>query len=87
MRTKGTGVGPALAAALEASYPGDIWIQGVGGPYTAGLTPNLLPKGTTQGAIDEAKRLFNMANSKCPDSTVVTGGYRYVAPVPFLPPL
>lgn len=78
MRAKGTGVGPALAAALEGVYGDDIWVQGVGGPYWAGLTPNLLPKGTNQESIDEAKRLFTMANTKCPDSTVVTGGYRFV---------
>lgn len=83
MRTKGSTIGPSLAAALEAAYPGDIWIQGVGGKYTAGLTPNLLPKGTNQASIDEAKGLFTMANTKCPDSTVVTGGYRFVARIPF----
>lgn len=55
-----------------------IWIQGVGGPYDADLAPNFLPKGTNQRSIDEAKRLFTMAHDKCPDTPVVTAGYRYV---------
>ncbi|KAH7131449.1 cutinase [Dactylonectria estremocensis] len=71
----GTTVGPILASALEDEYGDGIWIQGVGGAYTAGLAENLLPKGTNQASIDEAKRLFTLANSKCPNTPVVTGGY------------
>lgn len=55
-----------------------MWVQGVGGDYTASWTPNFLPVGTTQEAIDEAKSLFTMAHDKCPDSVVLAGGYRYV---------
>ncbi len=50
-------------------------MQGVGGPYTAGLIENLEPGGTSQAAIGEGVRLFNEANTKCPNSIVVAGGY------------
>jgi cutinase len=50
-------------------------VQGVGGAYDAGLEDNALPAGTTQGAIDEATRMFTIANQKCPQAAVVAGGY------------
>ncbi|KAK3291253.1 carbohydrate esterase family 5 protein [Chaetomium fimeti] len=71
----GISAGPNVASALERDFRNDIWVQGVGGPYSAGLAENFLPAGTSQGAIDEAKRLFTMANTKCPDAAVVAGGY------------
>ncbi|KAG9257588.1 cutinase [Emericellopsis atlantica] len=70
----GLSAGPILASALERQI-GNIWIQGVGGPYNAGLSPNFLPAGTNRASIDEAKRLFQLAHSKCPNTPVVTGGY------------
>jgi cutinase len=51
-------------------------VQGVGGPYDASLSANFLPAGTSREAIDEAKRMFQMANTKCPNARVVAGGYR-----------
>ena len=36
----------------------------------------MLPKGTSQEAIDEAIRLFTLAHEKCPEASIVTGGYR-----------
>jgi cutinase len=70
----GSSAGSSLAGSLERDI-GDIWVQGVGGPYRASTGDNLLPKGTSQAAIDEAIRLFELANEKCPDAAVVTGGY------------
>ncbi|KAK4244627.1 carbohydrate esterase [Corynascus novoguineensis] len=71
----GISAGPNVASVLESSYRNDVWVQGVGGPYRAGLADNALPAGTTRAAIDEAKRLFQLANSKCPGAAVVAGGY------------
>ncbi|CAH0047057.1 unnamed protein product [Clonostachys solani] len=70
----GDGVGPLLATNVANQVP-SLWVQGVGGPYTAGLFENLLTRGTSEDAIDEGVRLFNLANSKCPGSAIVTGGY------------
>lgn len=64
-----------MAGELEDEYRNDIWVQGVGGPYLADLASNFLPKGTSTAAINEAKRLFNMAHEKCPEASVVAGGY------------
>jgi cutinase len=72
---KGTSAGPNVATGLQTTYPNNVWVQGVGGPYTAGLAENFLPAGTSRAAIDEAKRLFTMANQKCPNSAIVAGGY------------
>ncbi|KAK3303663.1 carbohydrate esterase family 5 protein [Chaetomium strumarium] len=71
----GTVTGPPLASALEREYRNDIWVQGVGGAYGATLADNFLPGGTSQAAIREATRLFTLANTKCPNASVVAGGY------------
>jgi cutinase len=66
-----------VASALKRKYGnGQVWVQGVGLPYTAGLPENALPDGTTKGAIDEAAKMFNQAHEKCPDVPIVSGGYR-----------
>ncbi|KAG9201939.1 Cutinase [Epicoccum nigrum] len=72
----GSSAGPIVAGRLDAKYgASNVWAQGVGGPYTAGLAENALPAGTTAAAIGEAQRLFNLAASKCPSTPVVAGGY------------
>jgi cutinase len=72
---QGSSTGPAVANVLAQKYGKDLWVQGVGGAYAATLADNAYPAGTSQGAIDEAKKMFNMANQKCPDAAVVAGGY------------
>jgi cutinase len=72
----GMSTGPAVARKLEAKYGrGNVWVQGVGGPYKADVQGNLLPEGSAPAAIEEAVRLYEMAHEKCPDTAIVTGGY------------
>lgn len=78
----GSLVGPDVASALERAYgASQVWVQGVGGPYDASIASNLLPGGSSTAAFNEAARLFNLANSKCPQSKVVAGGYSQGAAV------
>ncbi|KAK2762444.1 cutinase [Colletotrichum kahawae] len=72
----GISAGPIVADALERIYgASNVWVQGVGGPYLADLASNFLPDGTSSAAINEAKRLFTLANTKCPNAAIVSGGY------------
>ncbi|KAG8672566.1 separase/separin [Fusarium poae] len=69
-------LGPRVASKLESKYGRNgVWIQGVGGAYTAGVGENALPRGTTTAAIREMVGHFNDANQKCPNAVIVAGGY------------
>ncbi|CAI6093537.1 unnamed protein product [Clonostachys chloroleuca] len=70
----GMSVGTSLSGALKKKVSG-IWIQGVGGPYTAGLGDNAMPRGSSAAAIKEGVRLMNLAHEKCPSAAILTGGY------------
>ncbi|KAF2030391.1 cutinase-domain-containing protein [Setomelanomma holmii] len=69
-------LGVPLGNALESKYgAANVWVQGVGGPYAATLEGNTAPRGAPETSIAEMVRLFKLANSKCPSSKVVAGGY------------
>lgn len=54
-----------------------MWFQGVDYKANiAGIVQQVITQ-STEG-ITEAMRLFAEAHSKCPDSAIVAGGYRYV---------
>jgi len=72
----GETMGPAVCSGLKGKLgAGSVGCQGVGGPYTAGLVENVSAKGTTDAAIGEAQKMFKMAAEKCPQATIVAGGY------------
>lgn len=71
-------MGPIVCSGLKKDYPDKVACQGVGKPYTGGLADNVGTVGTTQAAIGEATKMFTTADSKCPDSVIVFGGYRYI---------
>jgi cutinase len=69
-------LGVPLGSALEAKYgAANVWVQGVGGPYGATLAGNFQPRGAPAASIAEMTRLLTLANTKCPNSKVVAGGY------------
>ncbi|KAG5932957.1 hypothetical protein E4U53_001144 [Claviceps sorghi] len=72
----GASVGPIVANTLTKQLGKDgIWIQGVGGAYTAGVVENAMPGGSSPAAIAEMERLLTLAHTKCPKSVILAGGY------------
>lgn len=57
--------------------PGQVACQGVGAEdgYAAALAPNFQPKNTDDQSIAGATKIINMAMTKCPNSTMLIGGY------------
>lgn len=72
---QGSIVGPQTCAALKLLLP-SVACQGVGSPYSATMADNFLPQNTSPTAIGAATTLFNLANTKCPNTKIVAGGYR-----------
>ncbi|KAF1817049.1 cutinase-domain-containing protein [Eremomyces bilateralis CBS 781.70] len=75
-------VGPATCSGLKNSFGSSrVACQGVGPQYTASIGDNLLSEGTSSAGYNNAITLFNLAQSKCPQSLVVFGGYSQGAAV------
>ncbi|CZR63011.1 probable cutinase 3 [Phialocephala subalpina] len=72
----GTLVGPQTCSDLKTTLGDDqVACQGVGSPYNATLADNFLPQNTSPADIGAATTMFDLANSQCPDTKVVAGGY------------
>lgn len=70
-------MGPQVCTGLKKTFgEGSVSCQGVGPIYKATLPDNVLPAGTTKEAIAEATGLFQKAATKCPQTTLVAGGFR-----------
>jgi cutinase len=76
---QGVIIGGGVCFGLKAKLPGKVACQGVGGDYTANVMDNGNPRGTSAGGTAEAVKMFNQAVSKCPQSKIVFGGYRFVS--------
>ncbi|KAK3695877.1 cutinase-domain-containing protein [Podospora appendiculata] len=69
-------MGPIIGPVLKSNYgAANVWLQGVGGAYTASLLDNLATDGTSAAAITEMKTLLTLANTKCPKAKIVAAGY------------
>ncbi|GAB7365922.1 hypothetical protein MBLNU230_g7250t1 [Neophaeotheca triangularis] len=72
----GATIGPQSCSRAKSELgSSNVACQGVGGAYTASLTPNALSDGTTRAAIREATSLFEQAANDCPETTIIAGGY------------
>jgi cutinase len=72
-------MGPAVCGGLQSAYTKErVACQGVGGGYSAAIMDNVSAKGTSSSAIAEATKMFTTADTKCPKSVIVFGGYRSV---------
>ena len=74
---KGGSMGPVVCSGLKSKLgAGNVACQGVGSPYAATIPDNINAKGTSAAAIGEAQKMFTMADTKCPETIIVAGGYR-----------
>jgi cutinase len=81
MQVQGAAAGSGIARYLVGHYGEDkVAIQGV--KYPADIAGNMASGGCSAAGISEAVRLFNLANTKCPSTVIVAGGYRSVLPLP-----
>lgn len=72
-------MGPIICNGLKKMYgPAQVLCQGVGGAYGAAILDNVSTRGTSAAAVGEATKMFNLANTKCPNSIITFGGYRLV---------
>jgi cutinase len=72
-------MGPEVCGGLQKAFSKErVACQGVGGAYSAAIMDNVSLKGTSEAAIAEAKKMFTTADTKCPKSIIVFGGYRSV---------
>ncbi|KAF2401127.1 cutinase [Trichodelitschia bisporula] len=70
----GAAAGSGVARYLAGHYGlPNVAIQGV--KYPADIAGNLMPGGCSSAGISESVRLFNLANTKCPETIIVAGGY------------
>ncbi|WYZ35217.1 hypothetical protein EsH8_I_001493 [Colletotrichum jinshuiense] len=74
----GTICGPQTANNVKANF-NSVAVEGV--DYAAGLATNTLPGGADPKGIAEMKRLIGKANTDCPNSMLVVGGYSQGAAV------
>ncbi|KUJ24487.1 putative cutinase 3 [Mollisia scopiformis] len=72
----GSIVGPQVCTDLQSTLSTDtVACQGVGSPYNATLADNFLPQNTSPTDIGAATSMFDLANTQCPDTLIVAGGY------------
>jgi cutinase len=71
---QGAAAGTGIARYLSGHYGiANVAVQGV--KYPADIAGNLAVGGCSKAGINEAVRLFNMANTKCPNTVITAGGY------------
>jgi cutinase len=69
---------------MKDASNGGVACQGVGGAYKATIIANTEAKGTDDASIAEGMKDIMDAITKCPQSTLVLAGYRYVIILPRL---
>ncbi|KAH7326622.1 cutinase-2 [Stachybotrys elegans] len=70
----GTVCGPPTGEGLKRNFGADnVAVEGI--EYAAAVSTNLLPGGADLRGIQAMKDLIAQANTECPDSMLVVGGY------------